>query len=1324
MSVLGRPPRQTDVPSRPASQLSLASASSRIAASASSNLGLKDSRHTHKLLAPLPNLFRATFEQAGRQTAGEVWLQQRIDEFNRGGKQRRKAILEEFLVFVQESDASGMMELFNHQSQLFFVRLTSWFNLTLPMLYELPLQLKVFMLFLEFHEQVFVRAFFESGVIIPLMHTLSVTFDVPDEVRTLAVMVLHKLAMNGRHFKELLCQRGLIPNVLECVCDGLRWDTLKCAGRLLSEVFRSNPKHQAEVLDAFQTLIAHQLPMTQRVGIQGLISLHVGERHSPLLHDAARHQIIVERALRLLSSQDLRVGADAYCLLCRLVRIFGCDALLHDFARAQLLAERDNSEEWLRLEFEAQSHFTEEVKEGQLPFGGRSAGLLYKRISEAVAHGGDTGDSSRNLSRTNVEFCAAFRSEAGHVLKWALLLFLVKRDNELCGELVAKGLTETLLICLLDVAHPVRQAAALAELHRLQLLSPRARAITERVLVKKELLRSMSLDQFMQAATHDDLQRARYHLRNISASDKSKAYSAKELGLKQKLIERDMADTLEMNDGSAVFLTGMHDDGGAHEAPVDRAKLLAQREAWRLHDSKGTSVELVGSKKLSAKRTTGDGAVVQSETPIPQINGTVSFDVVIGEIKATDSEGVEVGVTTAAPGELRNVQGGYAVQTTPSWVSSEAGHCWIDGADSERSSWKTRRPNNLIVGDRVRFCVLSTGAIEISVNGEQQVHWEADVPIDQPLYAVVGLRLQCIAVTLRLPDLPHLEGEAVPRSGAGMFDVKRVPLSPGSSGQSSARYRLELGAAEEVPFHGSLASMVMDPLELVHDEESPLIHELRSVERFAAIGPIGGASQRRGGGGAQRSLSLSKEPSHRSRDDVVRKASHRSETSHARELVLRMPGQVRTSKTQEDPVPETARGLAGTYPWHVEQVPGPHGSEGPQDVALGSRLPKTRTGGPQNVALDSNRFRGPQDLLLQQRWLADPKKAMDDNPDQAARVDLQKKRLAPRGVGSPRGRAGAHPWHAEQARSKSESRRPANKSQDPAPDRAAPHTARARSNSEVTSLSLRCTKPEDFHAHVVTSELDYYPPMGSIQEGKPGPRDISMMETSVGQELSMELPSSQWPQESTMTDDLGDPLAGGPSCCSHHGHSHGHHISRQMDSSESLINEALHGQVVQRSTTVAVVEVRRRYAEDEEPAADDSVKRILHVAPAPYHDCLAFDKGDAERDRQRANDNINRLLHPGTQKLFKDLNQAGGFPKRRLVGKTRLQRRHLAEPAVDAASYPSGSLTDRASVARDVAAAETPDIPIDDGDSEYSSGTATAPAHPMSRHFPASARAV
>ncbi|CAE8668428.1 unnamed protein product, partial [Polarella glacialis] len=226
------------------------------------------------LLQPLPNLFKSTFAKAQRQSPAGQWLQKQIAIFEAGGRRKRKQVLEEFLQYVSQSSASGMEELFSNQAHLFFVRLTSWFSVTLPLVYELPLQLKVFLAFLEFRELSFARAFFESGLVVSLLSSLSSDYDVPDDVRCLAMLVIHKLVSHGRKHKELLCARGLISSVMECVVDGLKWETLKCAGALLVELFRANPEYQKDVLAALFDLMApHQRPLTQRVGIQVITSL-------------------------------------------------------------------------------------------------------------------------------------------------------------------------------------------------------------------------------------------------------------------------------------------------------------------------------------------------------------------------------------------------------------------------------------------------------------------------------------------------------------------------------------------------------------------------------------------------------------------------------------------------------------------------------------------------------------------------------------------------------------------------------------------------------------------------------------------------------------------------------------------------------------------------------------------------------------------------------------------------------------------------------------------------------------------------------------------
>mmetsp|Transcript_21620 Transcript_21620/g.57856 ORF Transcript_21620/g.57856 Transcript_21620/m.57856 type:complete len:1108 (+) Transcript_21620:46-3369(+) len=919
------------------------------------------------LLAPLPNLFRATFEQAQRQAPGEVWLQQRIHAFDTGGRQRRKHVLEEFLEYIGQSTASSMEELFSNQAHLLFIRLTSWFSITLPMFFELPLQLKVFLTFLEFREQSFIRAFFESGTVVPLMHTLSVDFDVPDEVRCLAINVLHKLAANGRQHKELLCSQGLITNILDCASDGLRWETLKFAGRLLCELFHSNPQYQAQVLDALQDFMIQRLPLTQRVGTQAFISLLTSEGHtlSPLLSDPARHRILVQRALSMLESHDLRVGADAYCLLCRLLRSFDCDDLLLDFARRQLRTENSSTTDWLRVEMDAQ-FLQNEGEDATAPrFGGRhfrTVNRLHACISAALAGEGGPPDETdggteliRRINRSNAEFCDAFRAEAGCILKWGLLIYLSKRSSSLCAELVDGGLTETLLMCLLDVSHPVRQAAALAELQRLQLLSAKSKAIVRAVLVRRDLLEAIALDQFMGAATPDDLSQARCRLRNMR--QKGSAFGAKEHFLNQQLMEQEMADTLDVRGPTMdVFLT---------EGPE-------MRETTHNNDSSTPKVD-------------------------------------------SDTQGVNV-----------------------------------------------------------------------------------------------------------------------PRSGAELFAVKRVPATG-----TTDLYRIDRGSVDEIPFRGSLASFLTDPLELVADEESPLIQELRNIE--ACVG-LGGATAKSASTAVERS-----EPSRRRRGPR-KPLAHKLDVDHCRALALRQ-------------VP----------PPGIEARPKVWAPRHHESISDSMSVASTEL---------SLRIAGPEDSFVE-----------------------QPQRCGHRAVACPGCRL------------------------------AVPEASKHSHLCSLADTTVGVEQMLEFSVATGSGAEDISKEFGSISQPDALAAGHSIM--TAGTE-SLPLTAS-WSDK---------------------------HLSTHLDLNAPLL--ANQGRVkaylARRSPLTAEVEIHRHFLPldlEQGSIGVDGIapprvrvqKRILHVTRAPYHDCVAFDKAEYERERANGGADVSGLMHPGTRKRFEDLEIAGKFPRRAVVGR-------------------------------------------------------------------------
>ncbi|CAE8599878.1 unnamed protein product, partial [Polarella glacialis] len=187
------------------------------------------------------------------------------------------------------------------------------------------------------------------------------------------------------------------------------------------------------------------------------------------------HRALASSLLVLMASKDLRVGSDAFCLITRILKSFGCDNLFFKFAKEQLCDLSQDPEMWLRVEVEAQEaalgQEDEENAGGHIGWTHRQQLAATRFHARLASENADASPSHKDDQAA--EYGRSFKLEAVHTLRLSLVVVLAQRNPQLCDELVANGLTETLLMCLLDVAHPMRQAAALTELHRVQLLSPK-----------------------------------------------------------------------------------------------------------------------------------------------------------------------------------------------------------------------------------------------------------------------------------------------------------------------------------------------------------------------------------------------------------------------------------------------------------------------------------------------------------------------------------------------------------------------------------------------------------------------------------------------------------------------------------------------------------------------------------------------------------------------------------------------------------------------------------------------------------------------------------
>lgn len=90
------------------------------------------------------------------------------------------------------------------------------------------------------------------------------------------------------------------------------------------------------------------------------------------------------------------------------------------------------------------------------------------------------------------------------------------------------------------------------------------------------------------------------------------------------------------------------------EAPLSfayRPLLLSTRQLARTT----TTTEIVGGHGNRARRFAGRGGAVMAEEPLKWVDGKASYEVVIHKYAGSADEGVEIGVTTTPPDQVRRL---------------------------------------------------------------------------------------------------------------------------------------------------------------------------------------------------------------------------------------------------------------------------------------------------------------------------------------------------------------------------------------------------------------------------------------------------------------------------------------------------------------------------------------------------------------------------------------------------------------------------------------------------------------------------------------------
>ena len=140
----------------------------------------------------------------------------------------------EVITYINDHATSGIQKLFGHHGHLFFSRVIGCFSIGLTRnRHRLRAPILLLASFLQFSERCFLEAFFESGVVVAVIATLSVDFPTPDEERAYVLLLLKIVADSGNPYKLLLCHAGVVDCVFDALDDAVNWDTLKAGGSLI-----------------------------------------------------------------------------------------------------------------------------------------------------------------------------------------------------------------------------------------------------------------------------------------------------------------------------------------------------------------------------------------------------------------------------------------------------------------------------------------------------------------------------------------------------------------------------------------------------------------------------------------------------------------------------------------------------------------------------------------------------------------------------------------------------------------------------------------------------------------------------------------------------------------------------------------------------------------------------------------------------------------------------------------------------------------------------------------------------------------------------------
>ena len=160
-----------------------------------------------------------------------------------GSRSVRVKILQNFVADCNGMSAPQLERELGNSASLLLARVSSWLRLTYALGQPVALQLRAVRIFVGASSgQRFLAEYVEVGGLATLVEIIALK-QLSDDDKTETLLLLQAVADAGRHYKEVLCEAGLVPALERFMCCLQNDALLELASAVLISLGRANPAY-------------------------------------------------------------------------------------------------------------------------------------------------------------------------------------------------------------------------------------------------------------------------------------------------------------------------------------------------------------------------------------------------------------------------------------------------------------------------------------------------------------------------------------------------------------------------------------------------------------------------------------------------------------------------------------------------------------------------------------------------------------------------------------------------------------------------------------------------------------------------------------------------------------------------------------------------------------------------------------------------------------------------------------------------------------------------------------------------------------------------